>query len=212
MWAVVGTAGRKDDAPLMSKELFDKAYAALLELEEEYAIESYVSGGAAWMDHLVVRRALNANRLEHQVGDSVIFRTHPGHVQLHLPCPMNILNNKAVFIAGKGCPGQHIRAANYYHEGFSQRIYGNKYQTRMEILDAIRLGLDPLFGMTVTCESGGGFFGRNGRVASDATDGLIAFTFSDTGAPKDGGTMATWQEHFKIHPSKPRIHVDLGGL
>ncbi len=48
-----------------------------------------------------------------------------------------------------------------------------------------------------------GFKNRNGKVVQ--SDYLIAFTFSTTSAPNDGGTLDTWQKStaLKIHITIP---------
>jgi len=215
MWAIVGTAGRKDDAPLMSKELFYKAVTRMWELMEEWKINSLVSGGAAWMDHIMIEMLLNPIKNEVQIGDNIRFLYVPSAATIHLPCR---IDSKGLFNAKfpEGdrwyCKAWEARTANYYHEIFSKKVYGNPKRSRQMILEAVALGLEPMSGRLVTVRSGGGFMGRNGEIANDADEGLIAFTFSDTGAPKDGGTMNTWREHFKIHPSATRINIDLGSL
>jgi hypothetical protein len=215
MWALIGTAGRKDDAPLMSKELFYKALDAVKELAKEYNIMSWTSGGAAWMDHLMIELILNAERTEVETADGVKFMYTPNAAHIHLPCR---IDSKTLFNArypdGKYwyCKAWEARTANYYHEIFSKQVYGNPKRSRQMILEAVALGLDDYSGRIVTCSSGGGFSGRNGEIANDADDGVIALTFSETGAPKDGGTMNTWRENFRIHPSAKRRHIDLGSL
>lgn len=215
MWGFVGTAGRKDDAPLMSKELFYKAVDKAWELVDEYGINSVTSGGAAWMDHIIIEMLLNPRRKEITTDGEVKFLYIPSAATIHLPCRIDAnVQFNAKFPEGNRwyCKAWEARTANYYHEIFSKKVYGDSRRSRKMILEAVALGLDELSGRLVTVKSGGGFMGRNGEIANDADDGLIAFTFSDTGAPKDGGTMNTWREHFKIHPSAIRRHIDLGGL
>lgn len=83
--------------------------------------------------------------------------------------------------------------SNYYHKKFSKVV-----------------GKDSLLGLRRAIDAGAevhvckGFHARNLRIAS-CVDALIAFTFSRSNEPKDGGTLHTWK-HCK---AKTKIHIPL---
>lgn len=219
MYAVVGSAGRKDDGPRMSKALFEAAYQKWLEIVKEHNIRSGTSGASAWMDHILIKWALEAQRVERKVGENkVAIVTIPDVVSLHLPCPMKVGKDGHAYFTPEVdkrwyCKAWEARTINYYHEEFSKKVYGDRWKSRDQILELIGMGLEPLPMITVHVKSGDGLLGRNVRVADDATEGLVAFTFSaGMPYPKDGGTADTWRQHFNLHPEAIRIHVDLGGL
>ena len=93
--SIIGTAGRKDDAPRMSKELYGRMYRKLL---EDGFHPTLVSGGAAWADHLAVSLFL-AGKAEHLI--------------LHLP---------AKWIGGGYEITRDGHTANYYHTQFSKVV------------------------------------------------------------------------------------------
>jgi hypothetical protein len=218
MWALVGSAGRKEDAPRFTAQVYNNAVQSAEEIQDRYDIRSWVSGGAAYSDHIAIALGLKAKKVERKVSDAqVALIMQPDVIMLHLPCPIAIKNGKPVFVPevnGKWyCQAWEARTANYYHEGFSRKLFKDPFASRNQILELIAKGLDPLSGITVHVNSGGGLLGRNVRVADDATEGILAFTFSGgKNYPKDGGTANTWRTHFQLHPEAQRIHVDLGAL
>ena len=87
------------------------------------------------------------------------------------------------------------RTANKLHKKFSEKINQNTME---------HLKNAAMVGATVCIHEG--FHARNSFVAE--SDYLIAFTWGSGNAPKEGGTMDTW-EKFK---SKNKYHVPLESL
>src|SRR3990167_2442724 len=178
--SVIGTAGRKPDN--LTKELFNKMIDRCREeidsLGYEHEDITLISGGAAWADHLAVTLWL----LDQDYNELILY----------IPCDWNGAEQK---YADSGASDWRVnpgKAANYYHRLFSGII-----------------GSDSLQQITMAKESGCtldtsafGFFNRNSKVAD--TDVMIAFTWSKTGQPNDGGTLDTWK---KANPSCKKIHV-----
>lgn len=189
---IIGTAGRKDDAPRLGKRIFaamcrdalEQIQVRLANVAEDYEL---VSGGAAWADHIAVRmfNAGFANKLT-----------------LCLPC---------LWMGGQEFDplSEAGSTANYYHENFSIACGIDSFR---EIQKAIDNG--------ATVEIYRGFKERNTVVAKKATR-LIAYTFgthsSITTSPaitskeaglKDGGTTDTWNKS----KAKTKIHVTVQSL
>lgn len=165
---IIGSAGRKDDAMLMSKPLYMSAYRAALghirPLVDEYHIHS---GGAAWMDHLAISLYLSDNAKE---------------CTLHLPCEWD--DKRACFtddgtMNWKTNPGGTL---NYYHRQFSKKV-------AQKTLDGIQKAIQK--GANVKVYNG--LHARNTGIA-DASQHLVALTFNNATHPKDGGTMDTWRK------------------
>src|SRR5688500_288688 len=99
---------------------------------------------------------------------------------LYLPCKW--INGKFEDIGSGDWRTNPGKTANKYHSHFSQSLGTN---TLLEIQKAAELGahLDTTFH---------GFHSRNNAVAD--SDFLIAFTWSTTGSPDDGGTLDTWKK------------------
>jgi hypothetical protein len=179
--AIIGTAGRKDDAPRMSVGLYRWMVMRAME-EIEAIVEAtgnasihLVSGGAAWADHVAVSLYLKG------VGASL---------NLMLPAPFDI--RQCCYIEnGQGSPGQ---VANYYHGVFSGHMGRN---TMEGIMAASVQGAD--------LRVFDGFHARNREVGK--VDALIAFTFADGRIPKDGGTAHTWRNS----RAPIKVHVSLTG-
>lgn len=181
--AIIGTAGRKDDADKLDAKLFEH----MVECAERIIVDGLgqsswssirlVSGGAAGADHVAVR----------------LFQRHAeSGLCLHLP---------AEWKDGQACdtgendwrtnPG---RTMNQLHKAFSKRVGCDSLK---EIADAK--------GATIVSHQG--FHARNTHVAK--ANYLIAFTFGESwNEPKDGGTMDTWKKFRGRH----KIHVPLGAL
>jgi hypothetical protein len=187
--SIIGTAGRKEDADKMNKDVFDRmTECASTIISSVFKITKpirLVSGGAAWSDHVAVRLFL-----ELAVVDE---KTSPA-LTLHLPCPW------VVGVGGedtgpkdwKTNPG---RTMNQLHHQMSRSF---KTDTLLDI-DIARL-----MGAKIVVHKG--FHARNSVVAS--SDYLIAFTWGESlTEPKDGGTADTWKK------SKcKKVHVPLGSL
>lgn len=196
MVAVIGTAGRRDDAARLTRDMYDAMYARLLEALRDWDAGAAVSGCAAWADHLAVR-AFN----EGAVSRLVL------HAPAHWDGRRFVPNPRIQFNPG--------RTVNGYHEAFC-RVAG--IDSFAEMARAIRAGAE--FRVTE------GFHQRNRLVARDAThmvaftygsaaapvDLLPAdegFTDSAAAGLKDGGTAHTWGEAWKCSVKR---HVSLNWL
>lgn len=182
--AIIGTAGRREDGPRMTKELYAKMYYRACHLIEQLKQDNpdeclhLVSGGAAWSDHIAVSLFLG------QAAETLT---------LHLPAPLN--TDKHEYIENpknKWCPG---RTSNYYHRIFSKKMGRS---TIAGICDAIEKG--------AVAHIYGGFRERNKVVGQ--VDVVIAFTWGEGTKPKDGGTAHTWGK--STAPKK--IHIPLRSL
>lgn len=209
--AVIGTAGRGDDASRLSRVFYDRMYECLLATLAEWDVHAGVSGGAAYGDHLAVRAFL-----EGHLSELTIFAPSTWNGRGFVPNPHVRFN-----------PG---RTTNQYHEAFS-RVVGA--DTLGEIADALDRGA-----RMVVQE---GFHARNLEVADMATDMVAFtfgayrpfqqvdlrgeyrredlsafwddFTSKDEGFRnaaaallKDGGTQHTWTECWKADRKR---HVNL---
>jgi hypothetical protein len=190
--AVIGTAGRQDDAARMTLALYDRMFESLSEMIGRWKIEAVVSGGAAWSDHLAVRAYL-----EGVVPNLVLF----------LPAEFNSANK--AFVPNPKVqfnPGQTL---NNYHRAFSR-------QTGLDSLGEIAAALQK---NSVVAEVHPGFHRRNSEVAS-FSNYLVAYTFGNqpsvelspdhpafvnakAAGLKDGGTAHTfgecWNAEIKAH-------------
>lgn len=201
--AIIGTAGRRDDARRITRELYDAMYEAAVAAIGEWKSSAGVSGGAAVADHLCVRAFL----------EGALAR-----LTLYLPAP---------FEAGRFVPNPEIRfnpgaTLNRYHAAFSERCGVDSLR---EIARAVEQG--------AVVEVHPGFHRRNSEVAaacshliaftfgssrSVTSDREAADTFqpSDPGfrgaseaGLRDGGTAHTWGECWRADIKR---HVNLGRL
>ena len=166
-FAIVGTAGRKDDAAILSKKHFEAmclVAGGLVEQckENNYPITHLVSGGAAWADHVAVRLFLDKKA---------------PHLRLFLPCEWD---NGSFQDTGsddwKVNPG---RTANRLHKSFQSRTQINSL-TEIHIAKSEGAELIPV---------SKGFYARNALVAK--SDFLLAMTFGNEHEVKEGGTAHT---------------------
>lgn len=166
-FAIVGTAGRNDDAKKLSKKHFEAMCLIATGLMEQFAENNYpithlVSGGAAWADHVAVRLFLDKKA---------------PHLRLYLPCQWD---NGTFEDNGSDDhfknPG---RTLNRYHKAFQTNARINSLS---DIQIARSEGAELL-----PCK--GGFFGRNAMVAK--SDFLLAMTYGCEHEVKDGGTAHT---------------------
>lgn len=137
-----------------------------------------VSGGAAWADHLAVSLWL----------EGVV-----GGLELYFPAPWRA--SPPGFVGASRSDAGNV--ANWYHQSFSARMGRNTLAGLQRAIDS---------GAVVTVNRGG-FKARNAQVAA-RSEALLAYTFSTTGAPDDGGTAHTWHLATKAE----RIHVDIASL
>lgn len=186
--AIIGTAGRKEDAAKMSLALFEKmkqkAETIILQdwkLQRNQVV--LVSGGAAWADHVAVRLFT----------ESVCVTDNPfAALHLHLPCHLKEEGEKTRAV--DTAPGQTMNSLHYQ---FSKAMGAN---TLCELAVAKSLG--------ATINVSNGFYARNAHVAK--SNRVIAFTWGPSAAiPKDGGTLHTWN---LAKTSSHKLHVPLHTL
>jgi hypothetical protein len=177
-YAIVGTAGRKEDGKKLSRQHFEAMMliaSGLLEQinESNYPISHLVSGGAAWADHVAVRLFLDKKA---------------PHLRLFLP---DLWDNGSYHDTGEKDPYKNPGGtANYYH-GLFQKATGINSLSDIqiaqahgaELIDRNRQG-KPL-----------GFHARNALVAK--SDFILACTFGDKNMLKDGGTADTIRKYLE---------------
>lgn len=183
--SIIGSAGRNDDGPLMSKGLFDAMVKdALRIIKDDFKLTPQevclVSGGAAWADHVAV----------------ALFLGGFGFASLKLCLPCKWVESQHLDTGVDDWKTNPGRSANAYHRAFSKKLGKD---TLFDIELAQQLG--------AVLVEGKGFHERNTDVAK--SDFLIAFTFGLNGKPKVGGTLDTWQ---KAAPSTRKVHVSLATL
>jgi predicted NAD-dependent protein-ADP-ribosyltransferase YbiA (DUF1768 family) len=171
--AIIGTAGRGQYASVMTKDLFEKmvskAEAILLERFSDPENELiFVSGGAAWSDHVAVALAKKIQ----------------ARLTLYLPCPL--VNGRF----------EGLASANTYHEQFSAKMGFNSLE-QLQTHCALP---------STTVHVYNGFHERNRAIAAHC-DFMIAFSWSNTDEPVEGGTLYTWS---RFHG--PKVHVSLGSI
>ncbi|BCB22027.1 hypothetical protein [Bosea sp. ANAM02] len=94
--AIIGSAGRRDDADRMTPDLYAEMCAEARLMVRDVGATRLISGGAAFADHVAVTLFL----------EDVV-----SELQLHLPAPWQ---GSAYADRGDG------RTANFYHEAFSR--------------------------------------------------------------------------------------------
>lgn len=180
---IIGTAGRKDDALLLSYEMWGLGVMQVLNvLKFEKDIDTAVSGGAAWADHIAVYSYL----------EGIV-----DHLILHLPCKWDMEKNQfydSGIFDSRSNPGG---TANYYHRKFNQKYKRNSLN---EISQAINKGA------TVVITEG--FLNRNTKVANDS-DILLALTFGNKEKIKNGGTADTARKYLQRAIKHKLYHYDL---
>lgn len=169
--AIIGSAGRKDDANKMSKNIFDAgcivAYGLIDQLtESNYPITHLVSGGAAFIDHIAVKLFLDKK---------------VPHLRLFLPAKWEdgTYQDTGIKDPFKNPGG----TANYYHKLF---LNATGIHSLSEIQTAKCEGAELI-------EVTKGFYARNALVAK--SDFILACTFGKEHEVKDGGTADTVQKY-----------------
>ena len=137
--AIIGTAGRNEDAPRITRALYDAMYAQTLEAISDWGCRAAVSGGAAVADHLAVRAFLEGA---------------VDGLKLYLPARFDGRR----YIPNPSVPSNPGQTANQYHEAFSQTC---GIDSLAEIAAAIRKG--------AKTEVHEGFKRRNLEVANACT-------------------------------------------
>lgn len=181
--AVVGTAGRGEDAAKITSKLYDRIVERTENvIQKEWGLKwnnvHLISGGSAVADHAAV----------------TLYLKYP-EAQLTLEFPCQFWDGRFIESGngyGASNPG---RTLSYYHSNFSKVIGRSSI---LEISKAIEQGAH-----TATSK---GFFDRNDRVSKSSR--MIAFTFGEGSIPKDGGTKYTWD---RCHASV-KLHVPLSEL
>ncbi len=197
--AIIGTAGRQDDAAKLA-ELGACFYQAMLskvvEASDDWKVMHGVSGGAAYADHLAVSAYLDG-----RLTSLTLYVPAEFTMKGFTPNPQVQFN-----------PGATL---NRYHQAFSRVVgFDSIAQLQMAIDKGAKIVVQP------------GFKNRNLLVARDATH-LIAFTFGDDAPPvdltpdmdgfgssdaaglKDGGTAHTFREAYRCVVKR---HVSLAWL
>lgn len=171
--AIVGTAGRKEDAKRLSRKHFEAmclVASGLLEQinESNYPITHLVSGGAAWADHVAVRLFLD--------------KKAPG-LRIFMPAEWD--NGSYHDNGNKDAYENAGSTANYYHQLFQRATNINSLT---EILIAKTHGAELIPVLK-------GFHARNALVAK--SDFLLACTFGQERLVKDGGTADTVRKYLE---------------
>ena len=193
--AVIGTAGRKDDAARLKVDSFDRMYDFACGTIAEWGVREAVSGGAAWADHVAVRLFL----------DGKVER-----LRLHFP---------AVFAGGRFQMNQDGEIANHYHRKFTA---ARGFDSLAEIAEAVAKGADVTVSRgffarnaIVAREATHMLAFTFGQPSQDAPDGVpyadflpsdAGFKQSEAGGLRDGGTAHTWQ---RCRGAEVKRHVDL---
>lgn len=172
-FAIVGTAGRKEDANRLSanhfKAMLECARLLLQQFKEsDYGVDTLVSGGAAWADHVAVKLFLNK-----EVPNLKLFFPCQflGQVAGFDPTPLNDHERQKGYSTGE--------TANRLHARFTRKMGFNS-------LGELELAIQQ--GAKVFVPKGG-FYGRNALVAQ--SDIILAMTFGEKEWLKDGGTAHT---------------------
>ncbi len=175
-YAIIGTAGRKEDGKILTRQHFEAmrlVAEGLLEQINEcgYLITHCVSGGAAYADHCAVKLFLDKK---------------VPHLRLFLP---DLWENGSYHDTGEKDPYKNPGGtANYYH-GLFQRKTGINSLSDIQIAKAE--GADLIdrnrYGKPL------GFHARNALVAK--SDFILACTFGQERMLKDGGTADTIRKY-----------------
>src|SRR4051812_33419067 len=149
-FGIIGSAGRKEDGDKFNRENYIEASRIILSLIQEHPkVDTLVSGGSAFIDHLAIRyfnRGLFKNLILHAPAEWDYKKTK--------------FNDSGKF-DWRTNPGGTI---NYYHQKFSQKVGINSLE---DIKKAIYSGFECKFIVTP------GLMERNTKVAEDA-DYLVA--------------------------------------
>ena len=181
--AIIGSAGRQDDASRIDGELYKKMTLHAEKIVFERNIRQAISGGAALSDHVAVSLYLN---------DKVDFLT------LFMPA----IFYEGKYVAKKGVEKNTALTANAHHKGFHERCGVDGLQ---EITEAIKKG--------AKVEFFNAFKRRNLEVAAIAKNVLAftfgkaptcvfsrcdrGFSSAKDAGLKNGGTAHTWDQAWK---------------
>jgi hypothetical protein len=189
--AVVGTAGRGDDLKRMTSDLYDRmVMEAGRILLDEWKLDPskiiLVSGGSSWSDHVAIDLFLHDKRF------------YDSKMHLYFPCPFDV--GKSQYHMESNHFLDCGNRLNWLHNQFSKKRNSAKSSLAKSSLHDISEALQ-----NAKCNSTvhKGFFYRNLEVGK--CDYLLAFTWSQTDKPADGGTAHTW----KNSNAKTKHHITL---
>lgn len=190
--AVIGSAGRQQDAQLVSRPLFNAMVRAasdrLLRWDKDPTNSKLVSGGAAFSDHVAV---------------SLHFK-YSWPLELWFPCSWDHQGKQFLDTGKRDFRVNPGGTSNFHHRNFS-RSMGVDPNHSLETLDKL-WQLSRIKNSLVTIHLGEGFFDRNNGVAK--VERLIAFTRGTGNVPCDGGTADTWGKS----KAGTKVHIPLGSL
>ena len=192
--AVIGSAGRGTDADKMNRSVYDRMYDVFLEFIRHVTPDDYVSGGAPWADHLVIRACL-AGVID------------PKSVTIFMPCGFR-RSIEAGVVSDADFGSRDGASLKRHHSRFTKATGINGPE---QIIKTARMGCRVI--------DGHDFHERNRKIASHATI-MIAYTFgncfvsrkwqpigfngnvdAERAGIKKGGTSYTWDrfDHMKFH-------------
>ncbi len=201
--AIIGTAGRKEDAAKMNASIYNQMIQCAHNMIRDTWNLSFdkvtlLSGGAAWSDAVAVRLYLDSKQ-QHQQQQQQTTNSTSSYAGLRLFLPAEY-DHKTKAYLDTGSSDWRVnpgRVSNMYHMTFSKVIQAKSLS---ELEEAEKQGAVFLVGK--------GFHDRNKALAQEATH-VIAFTWGEsTSQPKDGGTKDTYDQC----KSAKRIHVPLTQL
>lgn len=191
--SVIGTAGRKDDAPRMSAHLYEMMIRDTFRAICDFDIRHGVSGGAAWADHCAVTAFLQGG-LE--------------SLTLYLPAEFDGRR----FVPDASIQFNPGKTSNYYHEIFSAAL-GRDTLRDLSLAQqrGARFVVNPGFknrnsdvakSSAMLCFT----FGSSAAASVDFRPGDAGFSDSRLGGVKDGGSPDTWT---KATSQTVKRHVNL---
>ena len=200
VFGICGTAGRKEDGNLLSKNHYEAMCECVRLLlkqfnESDYNIDTLACGSAAWADHTAITLFLNKEVPKLKLFFPCQFL---GATVGFDPTPLNEHEKNRGYSTGE--------TANKYHSKFSRKVGFNSLG---DIERAIQQGAEVIV-------PSGGFYGRNAMVAK--SDIILAMTFGDKEWVKDGGTGDTIKKYLarvkKLGFFDKSFHYDLnsGGI
>lgn len=185
--AIIGTAGRNEDAAKLSEKLFQKMIEKAKDvIENTFKLDkskiTLVSGASSYTDDIVP--------ILHDTGKFA-------GMELYLPSRWD--DKKKCFNGSSHPDGYSL---NNYHEVYSKVVYKDPNHS-LHRLNRLKNSPNVVFH-----DEPIGFLSRNTLVARDC-DYMIAFTFGKGNIPKIGGTSNTWKQSKK---SCIKIHIPIDSL
>lgn len=188
--SIIGIAkGLGDNAQYLTQDMWNR----MCQTAEKHIIENIssdwseihlVSGGAAWGDHIAVHLHLQ----------------HPESLlTLHLPCQWDHIKHQHYDNGQYDWKTNAGKLANEYHRKF-QKVVGFDSLLQIQSLIDSKMAKINIYK---------GFHTRN--LAVGKSQHLLAFSFSLTDEPTDGGTAYTWRlstSQYKTHYSVLKLITD----